>query len=478
MEDERERFLRENALVDAIADDCAAIRSRIAGEEARMLRRLADAWDLAQEQTARIGSASSRRRDMPLRCIASQISVETHLNDRTVQTRMHDAWRLVNLFPASVAALEGGRITKQHADAILDLGAMLEDAEVRAAFETVVLEWAEAETVGRTRAYARQLAEKLDPRTMKERHEDAADERSITIVDLDNAMSQIILLVPTVYAHAVLDRTTQQAKAIKNVDLAARREAAEAARAAEAPRAETNIDADAGGVPDADAGGVPDADASAGPDLDATDPDADFDDRTIDQIRADLIIDLVLTGSPAIDPTLDEFPGGLGAIRAQVQITMPLTTLTGVTDGGAEIDGKAPIDPDTARRLAGMTHVWDRVMYDPVKAVVLTVDRYKPTPRQRRFLHARDQHCRFPGCRRPARRCQIDHNDEYRDRGKTSIGNLACLCVRHHTMKTETGWTAKQLSGGRIEWTTPGGRRHVDEPPRVTFTPSLEPAPF
>ncbi|SDH01986.1 protein of unknown function [Microbacterium pygmaeum] len=358
--------------------------------------------------------------------------------------------------------MEGGRITKQHADVILDLGAVLEDAEVRAAFETVVLEWAEAETVGRTRAYARQLAEKLDPRTMKERHEDAADERSITIVDLDNAMSQIILMVPTVYAHAVLDRITQQAEAIKNVDLACRREAAEAARAAEASGAETNIDADAGGVPD----------------LDATDPEADFDDRTIDQIRADLIIDLILTGSPAIDPTLDEFAGGLGAIRAQVQITMPLTTLTGVTEGGAEIDGKAPIDPDAAQRLAGMTRVWDRVMYDPVNAVVLTVDRYKPTPRQRRFLHARDQHCRFPGCRRPARRCQIDHNDEYHDGGATCIRNLACLCVRHHTMKTETDWTAKQLSGGRIEWTTPGGRRHVDEPPRVIFTPSPEPAPF
>jgi hypothetical protein len=148
-------------------------------------------------------------------------------------------------------------------------------------------------------------------------------------------------------------------------------------------------------------------------------------------------------------------PGGLGAIRAQVQISMPLTTVTGVSQGGAEIDGKTPIDPESARWLAGATAVWDRVMYDPVTAVVVAVDRYRPTPAQRRLLEARDRHCRFPGCRVPARRCQVDHNYERRDSGETCLTNLGCFCVRHHTMKTETGWTVRQR---------PGGSRHASQP--------------
>lgn len=448
--DDHERDPRENLLVDAIAEECATIRARIAAEEAQMIRRLAEAWDVAQEQTSRIASADSRRRDMPLRCIAAQISAEIHVNDRTLQKKMYDAWRLVSHFPASVAALECGRITKAHAEAILDAGAALQEPDVRAAFERVVIEWAASETVGRTRAYARRLAEKLDPRTMQERHADAADERSITIVDLEAGMSQIIALVPTVYAHAVVDRLTRHAQQIKDVDLSARRAAREAARSVDGGlRAES----------------------------DEPRPST-FDDRSIDQVRADVFVDMLLTGAPAIDPTVDACPGGLGAIRAQVQITMPITTLTGVTQGGAEIDGKAPIDPETARLFAGSTRVWDRVMYDPVTAVVVTVDRYQPSPAQRRLLEARDRHCRFPGCRMPARRCQVDHNHEHHEGGPTSIDNLACLCVRHHTMKTETEWTVRQLPGGRLEWSSPTGRTHLDEPPRVIFVPSTDSPPF
>lgn len=448
--DDHERYRQDNLRVDAIAEECASIGVRIAAQEAQMIRRLAEAWDLAEEQTSRIASADSRRRDMPLRCIAAQISVETRMNDRTLQKKMYDAWRLVSHFAASVVAMETGRITKAHAEAILDAGAALEDQDVRAAFEQVVIEWAASETVARTRAYARRLAEKLDARTVHERHADAADERSITVVDLDAGMSQIIALVPTVYARAVLDRLTRQARQIKEVDLSARRSAREAARAAHP------------GLDVEPAEGV----------------SAAFDDRSADQVRADVFVDTLLTGAPAIDPTADRYPGGLGAIRAQVQITMPITTLTGVTQGGAEIDGKAPIDPETARRLAGATRVWDRVMYDPVTAVVVTVDRYQPSPAQRRLLEARDRHCRFPGCRMPARRCQVDHNREHHEGGPTSVDNLACLCVRHHTMKTETEWTVRQSTGGRLVWSSPTGRAYVDEPARVVFVPSLDPAPF
>lgn len=435
--DERERFIRENALVDAIADDIVASRARVSAEEASMVRRLADAWMLAQEQTSRVAAADTARREMPLRCIAAQIGVEARVNDRTIQSRMFDAWRLVELFPATVEALSAGSIMKAHADVMLQTGSVLEEPAVRAAFEEVVLGWAERETPGRTRAYARQLVEKLHPRSMAERHAHAAAERSITVVDLDDGMSQIIARVPTVLAHAIRDRLTRQAKA--------------------------NVAAEAAARKDASATGVEGLPA----------------ERTVRQTGADILCDLLLTAAPTLDATADgTLPGGLGAIRAQVQLTMPVTTLTGVTSGGAELDGIAPVDPGTARLLAGDAPIWERVMLHPFTGVVLAVDRYRPTPAQERFVKTRDRHCRMPGCRMPARRCQLDHNHEAHDGGPTAIGNLACLCTRHHTLKTETEWTIRQHADGRLELISPSGRAYGDDPPpRVLFHPDPDPDP-
>ena len=464
--DEHERFLRENAVVDAIADDCASERAQIAACEARILRRLAHGWELAQQQTSRIASKDSRHRDMPLRCMASEIGVHTHVNDRTVQTQMFDAWRLVTRFAATVSTLEAGRITKAHAHVVLDAGDVIEDDSVRAAFEAVVLEWAASETVGRTRAYARRLAEKFDPRPMQQRHAAAAEETTITLTDLEHGMSEVRILIETIRAHGIYDRLTQQAIAI---------EKAETARRQDDRRSCPN----SGGDPASDVQGV-----EAVPEGGATDEDPDqaFEvqprRRTRDQVRVDILTDLLLTGTPMIDPTIDLSPGGLGAIRARVDITMPITTLTSVTQGGAEIAGQAPIDPCTARRLAGDTAVWNRVMLHPVTAVTLAVDRYEPTPAQRRFVQIRDQHCRWPGCRMPARRCQVDHNHEHHEGGRTSLDNLGCFCVRHHTMKTETEWTVRQLDNGRLEFSSPSGRTsRNDPPPRVMFVPE-DPPPF
>lgn len=131
-------------------------------------------------------------------------------------------------------------------------------------------------------------------------------------------MSILSALLPTVLAHGIHDRATRQARLLERVDAVARRN----------------------------------ADPPAPPDG-LSENDGSFDDRTLDQMRADLVADMLLTGAPAIDPTRGSTPGGLGAIRAIVQISVPVTTLTGVTSAGAELDGFVRVDPETARRLAG-----------------------------------------------------------------------------------------------------------------------------
>lgn len=405
-----------------------------------------------QQQTSRIRSADTAERDLPLRCVALQIGVELHVNDRTVQTRMHDAWRLVTLLPGTVDALERGRITKAHADAILAAGGVLDDAEVRAAFERVVLEWAEAETVGRTRAYARRLAERLNPVSIRDRHADAAQARSITVVDLEDGMSQIIALVPTVLARGIVDRLTTQAKKLAAFESHAARDASRPSTTGDDTARDDATTRDAVPVPA----------------------------QLVPQHRSD-------TRRPVHRPPPHRCPVHRPHLRRRARWAGrdPCARADHPSHhhphrrhhGGRRARRTRPRRPDTARRLAGNTAAWDRVMYDPVTAVVTAVDRYRPTPAQQRLLRARDRHCRAPGCRMPARRCQLDHNHEHHLGGPTAIGNLACLCVRHHTLKTETGWTVTPHPDGTLEWTSPSGRTARDRPPPVVFVPD-EPAPF
>ncbi|WP_194765586.1 HNH endonuclease signature motif containing protein, partial [Microbacterium sp. UFMG61] len=93
------------------------------------------------------------------------------------------------------------------------------------------------------------------------------------------------------------------------------------------------------------------------------------------------------------------------------------------------------------------------------------------TAPMRRFLRARDQHCRFPGCRTPTHRCDIDHTHDHARGGKTRTDNLSHLCRRHHTLKhpdihDRHRWTAHQQPDGTITWTSPLGRTYTDPPPR------------
>ena len=86
------------------------------------------------------------------------------------------------------------------------------------------------------------------------------------------------------------------------------------------------------------------------------------------------------------------------------------------------------------------------------------VDRYRPTPAQRRFVRARDRTCRHPGCRRPAGRTDLDHVLSHAEGGRTDCANLCCLCRRHHRLKTHApGWSYRMTADGVLRVTTPSG---------------------
>jgi hypothetical protein len=95
------------------------------------------------------------------------------------------------------------------------------------------------------------------------------------------------------------------------------------------------------------------------------------------------------------------------------------------------------------------------------------VDQHDPPEWIRGLVILRDGHCVFPGCRRDARSCDLDHivpYDEHGPPGQTSPDNLACLCRRHHRAKTLGLWRYARTPDGGYLWHGPLGARYVVTP--------------
>ncbi|MFL0565386.1 DUF222 domain-containing protein [Microbacterium sp. 179-I 1D1 NHS] len=424
------------AAIAGIVADVEDVAAELARAQVRELRVLAAAGRLAEAQSAH-ADANVLLHDMALRSIAAEVAGAMRMTDRTVQRRIGEARLTIEGFPAAVAAWEAGRIVRGHVTAIVDAGVNL-PAEMWAEFEAVAIERCERDTPNRVRGELEILAHRMHPRSFAQRHEQAASGRCVRLVPGRDGMSDLIATLPTVIAEGIHDRLTQQARAV--IDTRAER--------------------------------------AANSDVIATDA------RSTDQIRADVFADLLLAGTPALDDTRDTTAGPVGAIRARVQVLVPAATLTGADNGPCDLAGRSPIDPATARTLAGATHVWERLFHDPTTGVTIATDSYRVPSGMRRFLQARDQHCRFPGCRVAAIRCEVDHTHDHALGGKTELANLAHLCQRHHLMKQFTAWKVRQRKGGVLEWTSPLGRTYREDAPTpaVAFTPAAalpeDPAPF
>ncbi|WP_111719973.1 HNH endonuclease signature motif containing protein [Homoserinimonas sp. OAct 916] len=402
------------------------------------------------------------------RSLVADLAAAHRVSERTMGRRLADAERFVTDYPAAVAALNDGRIDLAHIRVIADHGLPIQDDTARAVYEQVVLDKAADTTPGRLGRYAQRAAATCGEVTFQQRYDQAYKQRRVWVHDIGDGLSELGMTVPTVLAEGILDRLTQQAKAITG---------AAGAR---------TLDPDTGDLVTGD--------------LVTGEP------RSYDQLRADLACELLLTGQPT---GCEDAPhhAGIG-IRAEIAIVIPALTLlntdnadtdatdphtgadtstgtntardtgtgTGTKPGKVRLEpptlaGKGPIDPATARRLAADAPRLTRLLTHPVTGMALTADTYRPSAKLRRFLRLRDGRCRQPGCTRSAGRCDIDHTIPAEVGGPTVPDNLAHLCRGHHTLKHHGGWEVKQISPGVLEWTTPTGRVITDQPDTwPTFT--------
>ncbi|MFI5509378.1 DUF222 domain-containing protein [Mycobacterium sp. NPDC051804] len=100
---------------------------------------------------------------------------------------------------------------------------------------------------------------------------------------------------------------------------------------------------------------------------------------------------------------------------------------------------------------------------------------YRPSAKLARFVRGRDLTCRFPGCTTSAEFCDIDHVIPY-PLGATHASNLACLCRKHHLLKTFwTGdWELTLRPDGAAVWTSPTGHAYKTYPGSRTFFPDWD----
>jgi hypothetical protein len=80
-----------------------------------------------------------------------------------------------------------------------------------------------------------------------------------------------------------------------------------------------------------------------------------------------------------------------------------------------------------------------------------------PSAAQRRAVIARDRHCAWPGCDRPARWCDVHHIVAVPAGGRTVMVNLVLLCRRHHTAVHERRWRLWRDADGGIRVARPDG---------------------
>jgi hypothetical protein len=89
---------------------------------------------------------------------------------------------------------------------------------------------------------------------------------------------------------------------------------------------------------------------------------------------------------------------------------------------------------------------------------------YRPPPRLKEYIAARDLTCRFLRCRQPAWRGDLDHTIPFDDGGRTCRCNLGGVCRTHHLLKHHRDWNLRQVAPGVFTWTTPAGRTYTSTP--------------
>ena len=386
-----------------------------------------------------------------------EVATALSITSAKAQAWMVQSLQLVDRLPATLEALAAGELTWEHAAAMCQVVAPLQD-DLRGEAESRLLARLGHKTPTQLRAAAHRLVQRMDGQAIRRRVEASLRERGIAVHPTGDGLGNLSVTdLPLPVLRAVQDALRQYAEAARTPD----------------------------------------------------------DPRTRQQRMVDCLVDLVLRpGEHGLAPVQAQLtvvatvqtllggddPGEIAGDVVPAETVRALARALGLLPAEPAAPGDAPSAPAGAQpteaahaarcAAAGLTDLLDArrvsgtaLAHRPHIAVVdeltgqllaLTdaaalragqalgppppTDRYTPTDALRRHVQLRDRRCRFPGCRRPGGRCDVHHVVRW-PLGDTSAANLCCLCRHHHRLVHQApGWQLHALADGGLRFTTPTGQ--------------------
>jgi hypothetical protein len=405
-----------DATLDAAADRVLAQIERLEVAKARLEGRLVDAYaalhTIEEQQLARV----TTRTPVPLsaeQVVTQEIACATGVGAAEVSRRLELA-----LAPRRHRVLrerlrQGGVSLHRALQIVVETRAL--DEDVLPDLETTVLAPAPDGTIASQRLFAsrlRRCVRSADSRAAEERRQGASPRRTAYGRIIEDGMGTFTVVAPAERVVGVLDRADALARA---------------ARAA-------------------------------------------GDERTLDQLRCDVLCGLALYGTvPPGSAGRDELAcGGLlaDAPPAVVRIVVPFEVAAGLSDAACELPGHGWVTAAHARQImTAPGSIWQRlaVEVDSGRALELSTDCYRPTAAMVAHVRAVDGVCRAPGCQVPAERCDLDHVVPW-PRGETRVSNFESLSRGCHNGKTAGVWVVERVQDDGLRWTSLAGRDYVTYP--------------
>ena len=368
------------------------------------------------------------------------------------------AHTLVSTLPRTWAALAEGRIDHPRARALAaELGPPARDTDpvVVSAVEAAMLPVAHTMSVKRLRAATRAELIARDAAAAELRREHAARTADVRVRSTGNGMSEVVHTTTAPVAAAMFDTLDRCARMAK----------------------------------------------------------ADGDERSLGQLRSALLSDLTLrpwdTSRPPVTahltvlaplPALQLRAGAVAEVDGQpvtaAHARELLESLDALCPGGLRTPGGGSVTVAVTGRESGellatptLSELRSAARRGcrahpegecgcPVLGRPPSVDRYRPSPAQRRWGRTRDRTCRHPGCDNLAGWADLDHVVSHAEGGATDCDNLCCLCRRHHRLKTHArGWRFVLHRDGTLSVTTPTGVTRTTRPPGLHAVAEHWPVP-
>jgi len=468
--------------------EARAAQAEISRQQARQARALAAfarsrpaSLDRTDQEVGAAAAATRAARPEALLPVSEwavdEIAVALGTTSGVAGRLLTESLLLVDRLPGTLAALDDGGLSWRHAQVLTDLVAPLA-AELRPVAEERLLSRLADKTPPQLRAAARRIVQRLDAEAITRRVAEAVRSRQVTVHPTGDGLGTLTVTdLPLPVLRAVHDALRQYADAA-------------AVEGDDRTRAQRMVDCLVALVLRPDEHGL--APVQAQLTVIATVRTLLGDDEA-GEVDGDLVPAEMVR---ALAHTLGLLP--------RSEAAFPVATPAEPPPGRPSPDAPAPDEPASPAELAqlldtravrgtALTARPQIALVDELTGQLLALTDaaglragqplgppapsagYRPGAETDRFVRHRDRRCRFPGCRAPAARNDLDHTVPW-PAGATSTDNLAALCRHHHRLRHQApGWRLRRVGCGGLQWTTPTGQVLVTQPPRHGADDDLPP---